>query len=92
MRSGLVFTAALAFMTATAASSAHAAKWCGTAAHKNSIIECGYSSESECESALNKAGVCFIDPDYAQNGKSAAPVSNRSPHEAKRNVGFSSRG
>jgi hypothetical protein len=83
MHSGLVFTAALALtlMTAAAGSGAQAAKWCGTAAHAKSIIECGYSSESECEGALNKGGVCFIDPDYAKNGKGTAP-SARVPANA----------
>jgi hypothetical protein len=79
MRHGLVFSAALTFMTAAAACGAQAAEWCGTAAHANSIIECGYSSESECENALNKAGVCFIDPDYVQNGKRTAPVAADAP-------------
>lgn len=74
MRNGLVFTTALTLITVAAANGAQAAKWCGTAAHENSLIECGYSSESECESALNKAGVCFIDPDYALNIRRAMPA------------------
>ena len=32
-------------------------------------IECGYSSETECENAVGKGGVCFVDPEYAMNVK-----------------------
>ena len=35
-----------------------------------SLIECGYSSVSECQSALGKGGMCFVDPDTALNRKS----------------------
>ena len=31
------------------------------------LIACGYSSAPECETAIGKGGVCFVDPDYAVN-------------------------
>jgi hypothetical protein len=49
---------------------AQAEDWCGYAAREKSQIECGYSSNSECQSALGKGGMCFVDPDTALNRKS----------------------
>ena len=72
MRSGFVLAGALILMTATGA---RAEGWCGYAAHEKSLIECGYSSATECESAIGKGGMCFVDPDYALNEKRAAPAS-----------------
>ena len=46
---------------------AQAEEWCGYAAREKSLIECGYSSVSECQSALGKGGMCFLDPDTALN-------------------------
>ena len=66
MRGGLIAVAALTFMTATGA---RAHEWCGSTVRANAMIECGYSSVSECESALGKDGTCFIDPDYAVDRK-----------------------
>ena len=54
----------------TAIPAAHAEDWCGYAAREKSLIECGYSSVSECQSALGKGGMCFVDPDTALNRKS----------------------
>ncbi len=63
-------------------SNASAAEWCGYSLHAKSPIECGYSSENECESAVGKGGVCFIDPEYALNaerGTPSLPVVPRKP-------------
>jgi hypothetical protein len=62
MRSGVILAAALATMSAT---SAHAEGWCGYAAHANAMIECGYSTVAQCENAIGKGAMCFVDPDYA---------------------------
>lgn len=72
MRSGFVLTAvvlaaAAAIVTAASTTGAQADEWCGYASKDHSIIECGYSSNVECESATGKGGMCFIDPDYALN-------------------------
>ncbi len=71
MRNGIILAGALILMTA---SGAHAEGWCGYAAHEKSLIECGYSSATECESAIGKGGMCFVDPDYALNATRAAPA------------------
>ena len=62
----IVFAAALSFLTLA---DAYAAEWCGYPLHAKSPIECGYSSDTECESAVGKGGVCFVDPEYALNGE-----------------------
>jgi len=62
IRAGIFWTAALATLIATAA---HAEDWCGYAARAKAMIECGWSSAGECESALGKGGVCFVDPETA---------------------------
>ena len=54
----------------TAVPAAQAEDWCGYAEREKSHIECGYSSVSECQSALGKGGMCFVDPDTALNRKS----------------------
>jgi hypothetical protein len=71
MRSGLILAAALA--TAAAAISTTGARaddeWCGYAATYKAMIECGYSSVAQCENAVGKGGVCFVDPEYALETK-----------------------
>jgi len=71
MRCAIILAAALTAMSATGA---HAQSWCGYAARAHSIIECGYSSAAECENAIGKGGMCFINPDYALNSKRATRV------------------
>ena len=67
MRYGLMLTAALAAMSTT---SAHADdEWCGYATGDKALIECGYSSVAQCENAVGKGGVCFVDPEYALQTK-----------------------
>ncbi len=62
MRCGVVLAAALTVMPATGA---RAVGWCGYSTAAKSMIECGYSGLTECESATGKGGMCFVDPDYA---------------------------
>jgi hypothetical protein len=67
MRYGLMLAAALAAMSTT---SAHADdEWCGYATGDKALIECGYSSVAQCENAVGKGGVCFVDPEYALQTK-----------------------
>jgi Protein of unknown function (DUF3551) len=68
MSGKLLFAAVLtAFATFISASTAQADEWCGYGAKDKSLIECGYSSATECQSAVGQGGTCFIDPDYALN-------------------------
>jgi len=72
MRGGIILAATVSVLAAT---SAHAEDWCGYATRAKAMIECGYSSVTECESATGKGGVCFVDPDYAVNAARAAPAT-----------------
>jgi hypothetical protein len=59
-----------------ATTSARADEWCGYTARDNAIIECGYTTMADCQSAVDKdgkGGTCFIDPDTALNFKRATP-------------------
>lgn len=69
MRCGLLLATALTALTVTAA---HADDWCGYGAHEKSPIACGYSTATECGTAVGKGGTCFIDPDFARNSGRAA--------------------
>ena len=78
MRYGLILAAALA-VTAAAAMATTSARaddeWCGYATGDKALIECGYSSVAQCETAVGKGGMCFINPDYASlNGKHTTPL------------------
>lgn len=73
MRGTMLLAAAAAFLIIPA-SGAHAEEWCGYATRANSIIECGYSSDTECENAIGKGGMCFVDPDYALDTRRATPL------------------
>jgi hypothetical protein len=73
---GLVMTTAL-----FAASSARANQWCGSATKDNAVIECGYTTASQCEDAVGKGGMCFVDPDVVLNSKHAAHTN---PLKARR--------
>jgi hypothetical protein len=61
---------------ALAATSARADQWCGSASQKDAVVQCGYMSSSECETAVGKGGVCFVDPDVALRTKRAAPEAS----------------
>lgn len=64
--SGIILAAAL---TALSASTARADEWCGYATNDNAVIECGYTTVAQCESAVGKGGMCFVDPDVALNAE-----------------------
>lgn len=83
----ILAAAAAALMMITSATGAQAQQWCGYAAHANSIIECGYSSDTECENAIGKGGMCFVDPDYALNLKHVLPVTATPAIASKPNTG-----
>jgi hypothetical protein len=72
MRNGIILAAAL---TALSATGAQAEEWCGYATHQNAVIQCGYTTASDCESAVGKGGMCFLDPDLALNKRPANPVT-----------------
>jgi hypothetical protein len=78
MQRGIIFAATLTALTAIAsATQARADEWCGYTTKDNAVIECGYTTAQDCETAVDKdgkAGVCFVDPDNALNTKQAAPV------------------
>ena len=69
MRYGLISAAALAAATAAMSTTSARAddEWCGYATGDKALIECGYSSVAQCENAVGKGGVCFVDPEYALN-------------------------
>jgi hypothetical protein len=72
MRCGIVVV--IAALTSLWASGAQAEEWCGYAAKDNAVIECGYTAAADCETAVGKGGMCFVDPDMALNAKRATPV------------------
>ena len=72
MRYGLILAAALAAMSTTGARADD--EWCGYAASDKALIECGYSSVAQCETAVGKGGVCFVDPEYALKTKRPAKM------------------
>lgn len=75
MRSAMMLVAAaLAAMPATA----WAEDWCGYGARPKSLIQCGYSTNTECENAVGKAGMCFVNPEFAlkSGGRFALPHRN----------------
>jgi hypothetical protein len=77
MRYGLIFAAALAAVAAAAISTTGARaddEWCGYATGDKAPIECGYSSVAQCENAVGKGGVCFVDPEYALKTKRPTKV------------------
>jgi len=78
MRCGMILAAALAVVAMTTGARADD-EWCGYAAKDNAVIECGYSTVAECENAIGKGGMCFIDPEYALNSRHATPVNPARP-------------
>jgi Protein of unknown function (DUF3551) len=77
MRCGIVAAAALA--AALSSTGAQAEEWCGYAAQDNAVIECGYSTIADCQTATGKGGTCFVDPDYALDTKRAKPAFASAP-------------
>jgi hypothetical protein len=76
MRNGIILAVAL---TALSATGVRADQWCGYTTQKNAVIECGYTTASDCESAVGKGGMCFVDPDLALNTKRTTPTSAEKP-------------
>ena len=71
MQRAMVIAAALSVLTL---SGANAAQRCGDGSQRaKSLIECGYSSVADCENAVGKGGMCFVDPDYAANARYHMP-------------------
>ena len=71
MRYGIVVAAAALAISATGA---QAEEWCGYTAKDDAVIECGYTTASDCSTAVGKGGTCFVDPDIARNIRRATPV------------------
>ena len=66
MQLGIIAAAALTAASAIcSATGAQAEEWCGYATRANSVIECGYTNVAECENAVGKGGMCFVDPERA---------------------------
>jgi len=62
-------------MLTVATMPAHAADYCGYAAKSDAVIECGYTTVADCETAVGKGGMCFVDPEMALNIEPAEPLS-----------------
>ena len=81
MRNGLILAAALAAAAISTTGARADDEWCGYATGDKALIECGYSSVAQCENAVGKGGVCFVDPEYALKTKRSPAVipANFSP-------------
>jgi Protein of unknown function (DUF3551) len=77
MRNKILLAGAMVMMAIPAA---QADEWCGYAAKAKSLVECGYSSVTECENALGKGGMCFVDPEVARNFSLIRPVPHAKTH------------
>lgn len=80
----MLFAIILTAAAVATASSAQAEEWCGYTARAGAVIECGYSTVTDCETASGKGGMCFVDPEYAVNAvpfvrRRAAPASRPQP-------------
>ena len=64
-------------------SSARADQWCGYASGDNPMIECGYTTIADCQTAVGKGGTCFVDPDTALNTKRMTPIHAMRIHAIK---------
>jgi hypothetical protein len=73
MRSAMMLAAVTAAF-ATLPATAWAEDWCGYGNAAKSLVQCGYSSNTECETAVGKAGMCFVNPEFALNAKHATPL------------------
>jgi Protein of unknown function (DUF3551) len=78
MRNAIVLMAAAAVVTAISAGSAHAQGWCSYSTGPKALVDCGYSSNTDCENAAGKGGLCFPDPEYALNSRRGTAVASRS--------------
>ena len=84
MRNGIILAVALSALTALSATGARADEWCGYATQKDAVVQCGYMSSADCETAVGKGGMCFVDPDIALDTKRAdpSPATNSSEHRS----------
>jgi hypothetical protein len=74
MRVRIVIASVLMTLAATGA---QAQEWCGYAVHDNAVVECGYTTVADCQTAVGKGGMCFVDPEVAfksQRIRQASPV------------------
>ena len=74
MRQSIRYGIAATLVILSAATGARADEWCGYATDDNAVIECGYTTVTDCETAVGKGGMCFVDPDTALNTKRATPI------------------
>jgi Protein of unknown function (DUF3551) len=77
MRYGIVSAAAVAAIgfAALAPAGAQAQEYCGFLPHLGAMVQCGYSSLQDCEHAVGKGAMCFINPYLAMDTKRPAPAS-----------------
>jgi hypothetical protein len=83
MRNGLILAAALAAAVTSTTGARADDEWCGYAATDKAMIECGYSSVAQCQNAVGKGGMCFVDPEYALETKRPTRV-DRPKYSAER--------
>ncbi len=72
MRCGIVLSAAITAFAAMAFTTftptgAQAQQWCGFNPHPGAMVQCGYSSQQGCESAIGKGAMCYINPYLVMN-------------------------
>jgi hypothetical protein len=72
MRFGIVVAAAALTLSATGA---QAEEWCGYTTQPNAVIECGYTTASDCTTAVGKGGMCFVDPELARYFRPIEPAT-----------------
>ena len=89
MRIALIAAAVLTGPVALALSAGGARaddEYCGYAARENAVVECGYSTASQCEDAVGKGGMCFVDPEYALNEERLNAATGSPARSAARGV------
>jgi len=74
MRYGFILAAALAAAAVSTTGARADDEWCGYATGGKALIECGYSSVAQCQNAVGKGGMCFVDPEYALETKRPTKV------------------
>jgi hypothetical protein len=78
MRCGIVLSAAVTAFAAMAFTTlsptgAQAQQWCGFNPHPGAMVQCGYSSQQGCESAIGKGAMCYINPYLVMDESSRRP-------------------
>ena len=83
MRFGIIAAFALTAGSALCSSgAAQAEEWCGYAVHAKSVIECGYTTVAQCQDAVGKGGMCFVDPDNALLIERRRPANAKAPRRS----------